>query len=53
LADALNQVIFVIHCIYSIIEYLVKIAPCYFCFEHTTTLSLLGKVIQFMSSELH
>jgi len=27
--------------IYSLIEYLVKIAPCYFCFEHTTTLTVL------------
>jgi len=37
--------------IYSAIEYLVKTAPCYLCFEHTTTHAVLGKVIQFMSSE--
>jgi len=31
--------------IYALIECLVEIAPCYFCFEQTTTLTVLGKVI--------
>jgi len=37
--------------IYSLTEYLVKIAPCYFCQEHTTALTLLDKLIEFVSSE--
>ena len=32
------------HFIYSLVEYFLKIAPSYFCFEHTTTFTLLSKV---------
>jgi len=39
----LFEIDFVFIC--SLIEYLVKISPCYCSFEHTATLTVLGKVI--------